>query len=316
MNFNFGEVLTRAWQHVWKHKVLWVFGILASCARGNGGGGGNNSGSRYQTSGDDLPFSGGEIEQTFTRFGQYLEDNLWIIAVFIVAIFLLSLIFFTIGMMGRAGLIKGTYQAEMGAESLQFGELWSESMRFFGRIFGLNFLFSFLSFVIALVIFVPLIFLGVATAGVGLLCLLPLICLLIPIAIAISIVIEQAQAAIVIEDLGVMDGLKRGWEIARSNIGPVIVMALILGIGGGIVGTIISLPLILAVVPIVIGAGSLSESLTPVYIALACCLVYFPVLLFFNGILSAYIQSAWTLTYMRLTAKPKEEAPVFVEADA
>lgn len=163
MNFNFGEVLTRAWQHVWKHKVLWVFGILASCARGNGGGGGNNSGSRYQTSGDDLPFSGGEIEQTFTRFGQYLEDNLWIIAVFIVAIFLLSLIFFTIGMMGRAGLIKGTYQAEMGAESLQFGELWSESMRFFGRIFGLNFLFSFLSFVIALVIFVPLIFLGVAT---------------------------------------------------------------------------------------------------------------------------------------------------------
>lgn len=316
MNFNFGEVLTRAWQHVWKHKVLWVFGILASCARGSGGGSGNNSGSRYQTSGDDIPFSGGEIEQTFTQFGQYLQDNLWIIAVLIVVIFLLSFIFFAIGMMGRAGLIKGTYQAEMGAESLQFGELWSESMRFFGRIFGLNFLFSFLSFVIALVIFVPLIFLGVATAGVGLLCLLPLICLLIPIAIAISIVIEQAQAAIVIEDLGVMDGLKRGWEIARSNIGPVIVMALILGIGGGIVGTIISLPLILAVVPIVIGAGSLRESLTPVYIALACCVVYFPVLLFFNGILSAYIQSVWTLTYMRLTAKPKEEAPVFVEADA
>jgi hypothetical protein len=31
MNFNFGEVLTRAWQIIWKHKVLWVFGILASC---------------------------------------------------------------------------------------------------------------------------------------------------------------------------------------------------------------------------------------------------------------------------------------------
>ena len=37
-NFNFGEVLTRAWQIIWKHKVLWIFGILASCARGGGGG--------------------------------------------------------------------------------------------------------------------------------------------------------------------------------------------------------------------------------------------------------------------------------------
>src|SRR5437773_2631742 len=28
-NFNFGEILTRAWQIIWKHKILWVFGILA-----------------------------------------------------------------------------------------------------------------------------------------------------------------------------------------------------------------------------------------------------------------------------------------------
>ena len=28
MNFNFGEVLSRAWQIVWKHKVLWIFGIF------------------------------------------------------------------------------------------------------------------------------------------------------------------------------------------------------------------------------------------------------------------------------------------------
>ncbi len=34
MNFNFGEVLSRAWQIIWKHKVLWIFGILASCSQG------------------------------------------------------------------------------------------------------------------------------------------------------------------------------------------------------------------------------------------------------------------------------------------
>ena len=40
MSFNFGEVLTRAWQIIWKHRVLWIFGILASCGRGGGGGNG------------------------------------------------------------------------------------------------------------------------------------------------------------------------------------------------------------------------------------------------------------------------------------
>ena len=44
MNFNFGETLTRSWQIVWKHKVLWIFGILASCSRGGGGGSGGGGG--------------------------------------------------------------------------------------------------------------------------------------------------------------------------------------------------------------------------------------------------------------------------------
>ena len=35
-NFNFGEILTRAWQIIWKHKILWIFGILASCGRSSG----------------------------------------------------------------------------------------------------------------------------------------------------------------------------------------------------------------------------------------------------------------------------------------
>jgi hypothetical protein len=35
-----------------------------------------------------------------------------------------------------------------------------------------------------------------------------------------------------------------------------------------------------------------------------------------NGIITAYTESAWTLTYMRLTAKPQDNAPVVLEANA
>jgi membrane-anchored glycerophosphoryl diester phosphodiesterase (GDPDase) len=155
----------------------------------------------------------------------------------------------------------------------------------------------------------------VITAGIGFLCIIPLLCAMVPLIWIIALILEQAQPAIVLEDLGMLDGFKQGWQIVKSNVGPMIVMALILGVGSLIIGVIVALPIIIAVVPLVIGAGSFSESLTPVYIALACCAVYLPVLIFFNGVLTAYIQSVWTLTYLRLT-KPKVDTPVFVEANA
>ncbi|GEM_PF-5728360 len=68
---------------------------------------------------------------------------------------------------------------------------------------------------------------------------------------------------------------------------------------------------ILSVLPIFIGMNTLNESFTPVYIALACCALYLPVIIFLNGILTACIQSVWTLTCLRLT-KPAESAAVVV----
>ena len=311
-NFNFGEVLTRAWQIVWKHKVLWIFGILASCARGGGGGssgGGGNSG--YQTGSGDNPFSGDKIERVMNQVGNFLENNWWIIIAVIVGIFLLSFVFYFLGMMGRIALIKGVAQADKDAESLSFGELWAESMPFFWRVFGLNFLIG-LAF---LVLFIPLVLFGIVTAGIGFLCLIPLLCIMVPLSWVVMAIIEQAQNAIVLEDLNMLDGFKRGWEIVKANAVPIIIMMLILGIGSGVIGVIIALPIIIAVVPAVIGMAVSQQTLTPFYIAAACCVAYFPVLLFFNGILTAYIQASWTLTYLRLV-KSKEEAPVIIEANA
>ncbi len=311
-NFNFGEILTRAWQNIWKYKVLWIFGILASCARGSGGstGGGGSRGYQTRPNGNN-PFSSDQLEQVMSRFTQFLDKNLWIIIAVALAIILLSFIFYALGMMGRIGLIKGTYKAESGVQSLAFGEIWSESMPYFGRIFGLNFLIGLAFFII----FIPLILLGVVTAGIGFVCLLPIFCILVPVGWVLLIVIEQAQAAIVLEDLGMLDGFKRGWQIVKSNAGPMIVMALILGIGSAIISVVVALPIIIAVIPLVIGAGALRQSLTPLYIALACCAAYMPVLIFFNGVVTAYIQSAWALTFMRL-ATPKENTPVIIEANA
>ena len=311
-NFNLGEVLTRAWQIIWKHRVLWIFGILAGFARGgSGGGGGGGGGSGYDTGSGDSPIPSGQFERYMIQFGRFLEENWWVIIIFVVFILILSLLFYALGMMGRIGLIKGVYKVENGAESLIFAELWSESIPYFWRIVGMNLLVG-LAFA---VILIPLILVGVLTAGIGFVCILPLICILVPISWVVAVVVEQAQPAIVIENLGVMDALKRGWEIVKANAVTFIILALIIWIGGAIIGLVFAAPLIGAFVPLIIGAESLNRTLTPVYIALACCALYIPVLIFLSGVLTAYIQSVWTLTYMRL-AQPKEETPVLAEANA
>jgi hypothetical protein len=47
-----------------------------------------------------------------------------------------------------------------------------------------------------------------------------------------------------------------------------------------------------------------------------CFCLYLPVALLLQGVMVAFTGSAWTLTYMRLTKKPDDNAPIALEANA
>ena len=310
MKIDLGKILTRSWQIIWNYKVLWIFGILAGFASGNGGSNGNSNSSNRGSS------YSGNADQFVQQAKEFFQQHMLVIIAACSALVLLSLVFYALGMIGRIGILKGVYKVENGASSLIFAELWSESMPYFWRFFGLNFLVG-LAF---LVILLPFILITIATAGIGLACLLPLICLLVPVGWAVNVILEQAQAAIVAEDLGIVESFKRGWEIAKSDIGGMIVLSLILGIGGGIVGVIIAIPVIIAVVPLAIGMATNNFQMgnsIPVtaWVSLACCGLYFPVLLVLNGILTAYMKTSWALSYLQLS-KPKENSPILSQDNA
>ncbi len=314
MNFNFGEVLSRAWQIIWKHKILWIFGIFAGCSRGGGGGGGGGGTGGGGTPGPGgqpgQPFSG--LEQSMQRIAEWIQQNPWIFVVIALVVLVFIVISIFLGTIGRIGLIRGTYQADGGAESLIFGELFSESMPYFWRVCGLSVRAGLVMLVVVLILLIPLIAFGALTAGSGMLCILPVICLLVPLAWAVAVILEQATIAMVLENVGIMEGLSRGWQVVRNNLGTMVLMALILFIGSGIVGFIIAIPILVAVVPVVFAAAN--RSTTSLWIGLLCCACYLPILLVLNGIITAYMQSAWALTYMRLT-RPLSNAPVPVEAN-
>lgn len=322
MNFNFGEVLTRAWQIIWKHKVLWIFGIFAGCSRGSGnfrgntGGGGNG--------GPGQPNFPPEIMRVF----EFIQQNLTMIVVLgCILIFLIWAITIFLSTIGKVGLIRGTFQAEGGSEKLIFGQLFSESMPYFWRVFGLSLIVAipvlivFAALIAGVVAFAISASNGNDAARVGIFGMVPLligcVCLLIPVMFVIGMIIRQAENAIVLEDLPVMPAISRGWDVFRANLGPIILMAIILAVLGVVVGLIIAIPVLAIVVPaaITFALGN-QQNWTPMIFAGICLILYIPIAWLLNGILTAYTESAWTLTYMRLTAKPQNNAPIVLEANA
>jgi len=270
------------------------------------------------------------------EFGYNMErffDNIqgWQIAAVVIGFILFILIMVAIttalSTIGRIGLIQGTLKAEEEVESMTFGELFESGKPFFWRILGFNLLVGLAIFLLVLILIVPIVLVTALTFGVAMVCLIPLICLLIPVSWLVTVILEQANIAIVVEDLSMLDGLKQGWEVFRENIGNMIVMGLILGLGGAVVGFVMALPIFFTMMPLLIGGVAAAANESPMFagsgmvVSAVCCLSYLPVLILLSGILQAYIKTAWTLTYLRLTGQSAppvvageealpEEAPV------
>ena len=332
---DFGEVLSKAWKITWKFKILWIFGIFASC--GTTRGPNLNFNNDFQTNtplgqGPNLPPG---FEDNLFKIAHFFENPAIIVAfISVICILILISIFFSI--MGRIGLIKGAADADAGAERLGFGTLWKSGLQYFWRFFGLSLLIGspilFVYFALVAIGIVALVTLAAGGSsndpfsgpvGPALLAALPVICVLICViflfAIVVSFLGPQAERAIIIENEGVISGLRRGWNVLTKNLGPILIVWLINIVIGAAAGIVIALPVIIVVFPAVMAmmfSGN-NVSYIPLIIAGLCIVAYLPISLVANGILASYLQSVWTLTYLRLT-KPKEEtqAPAALPSNA
>jgi len=309
---DFGKVLTRSWEIIWKFKALWIFGILASCgANFNGGSNFNYSVGRRDIGNLPPNFQRffDNMERSFNQF--FNEQNIgWIIALVCVAI-LIAILFWAIGVFGKAGLIKGAINAEAGAKSIGFRSLAGETWPLLGKVLGLSLLLFLIPFVVILILGFMGALLTAATVGIALICLIPLACLLIPVFLLYLIYAEMSFVSLIKEGLGVGEALSRGWEVFRNNLGNLIGMGLILFVGGLMVGLIIAIPTIALFTPAIFGFLSDDPNAlgSGLLISVILFLIALPFLVVINGVIRAYIQSAWTLTYLQLTgSKPKVRA--------
>lgn len=302
MSFDFGEVLKRAWQITWKHKILWIFGFFSMALA-----------FLFFPLGfipmfsvlldEDVPFW---IEQPAFIFGYF-------------GIFVLLMIgSLFLGALMQAAISVGALRAEQGSENISFRETLKASFPYFWRFLGV---LAMLMVGVLLVVFGFFAFqtlVSMVTFGLGAICLVPLQFLLYPLMIVVYAWQEQALASIVVDDLGVIDAAKRGWQVLRKNIMPIVLITLVLYLGVGMLSGFISIPLVVPffAVPFVL-IGEVENTRLLLIVASVCMVAYMPVLAIFQSGALTYMKSGWILTYLRLTQKPEDpEAPVFADPNA
>jgi hypothetical protein len=309
---NYGEVLSKAWKIIWKNKILWLFGVLASCSAGGSGGGGGgsgaggSSGSNWTGQPGSFDFLTPSTQQAMNNVVDFFTGVpvwIWIVlAISLVAVgFLLSILFLLVGILGETGVIKGTGladAADLDAAPLSFGTIFNGLKPHYWKVVLFRIGVHLIGFFVTVILLIPIILLVMCTCCLGLL-------FLIPVGWFIGLMIDFTTIAIVEEGLGIFEAISRAWQVITRNLVSVLVMFLILGVGGLIVGLIIGIPLILIPVPLVANlamSGGQSVTIGLIFSALLS-LVLIPLVIFLAGVLRAYILASWTLTFRRLAQK-------------
>jgi hypothetical protein len=314
------KIIRRALAITRSYRALWVFGVLLALTTAQGGSSGE-SGTRFETgSGETFPDISPEMVSTLVAAG---------IAVLCVVL-VLALAGVVLRYLSETALIRMVDQYEASGEQVTmrqgFRLGWSRSAF---RMFLIDLLLGLLTTVAAILLLLiaaapllvwltestPARVLGtVVSVGMGLLVIFGIIVT----SIALSLLLEFFHRAVVLENLGVIEGIRRGWQRVRQRMGDVLVMGLIL-FALGLDWAILLIPLTILLLLAAAVLGGLPALLVATIFSLftqgsapwiAAGIVAIPIvlmvvgapLIFLSGLLETFKSSTWTLTYRELLA--------------
>ena len=287
MNFDFGEVLSRAWQITWKHKVLWGISLLP-----------------FLVSFFFLPVWLVIVFQKdfdFNWISKWMQNPVAIVLlVMIYALIFAASIFLQVA--SRSSVTLGIYRAETAVEPVAFIDLIKDGLPYFWRILGVSFLVGVGIMIVFFGIFDILTLLSVVTFGFAMLCLQPFFILMIPLSWLVMAFMEQSESAVVADGTNLMDALKRAYELIRSHLWKYVLITLILYVG---MATLMSLIIFPVMVPMFFFMmNDLNAEMDVIRIlrmqaVLGTILV--PLMGFVQGFSITYMKSAMMLVYLRLT---------------
>lgn len=293
MALDFGEVLTRAWKITWKHKILWVFGLVSMLLTFL-----------------FIPLGFAPLVSIFFPGDVpfWIEQPVYIFGYFGLFFLLFVATFFT-GALVQAVITCGVLRAEQSDERATFNEAVKASSPYWGRFLGLALLYVG-GIILVIFTYSALQFLvSMLTLGLGAICMAPLQLLMYPFMLVAYAWYELAMASTVVEGSAVFEAARRGWQVFRRNLVPVVLMTLIMYLGIGMLSGLVSLPLMVPIfASIFAGMDSPETGRTGLIIAVLCMVLYLPVLAVFQSVVLTFLKSGWILTYLRLTRNAESDA--------
>jgi hypothetical protein len=328
----YGTLLKRAWNIIWRNKIIWLFGFLA--ALGSGGnnfnfrsGGNFNFPSQGQGTGGGLP---PQVQRALVELFSNQSLIITVVIVLIVVGLVIGLIIALIAALGHSAMVEMAREADE-TERTSFATGWNTGLRRMFPTFLIRFLLGlppaliliaglipfFLSFVPLMVrsgfsnperLFAG----GILTSLFA--CFLPACCIGVLLSIPLQVLETLSIRALVLESTGIWSSIRRGWSIFTSNLGEVIILWLIFLVIGIAVGIVIGLPIAFLAIAILVPMG-IAAAVTPLMIApliaLICLIAILSAVL--RSVVEAYTSTLWTLAYRQWSARPVS-APVPVPA--
>lgn len=130
------------------------------------------------------------------------------------------------------------------------------------------------------------------------------------IGLALRLLGRLAARACVIEGRGPLDSLRRGWSLLRGNLGPTLLLWLVVGIAGVVLNVILGLPALALLIPIGLSIGGGGPSAGLIILGGLILLLYGLIVnVGIGGALTGLNATIWTLHYRRLLGGEGVGAP-------
>jgi len=331
------KVLKRAWEILWRYRVLWIFGVIVALTAAGASPtffsfGGDGDG------GQAPPYGSGEWPPADVLPGA--AEAMAPVAGIIVAVVLGLACLFVIFIIARVVFlyISETALIRMVDDYEETGERWSIFQGFrLGwsrtalRLFVIDLLTRLpMMFVLLLLLVLGLGFFGlliwawesavvtvigvVAAIGLGFLAIL----LGIIVTLVVSLIRPLFFRMCALEEVGVIESLREGFEFVRAHLTDTVLMWLIMiGLQIGWAIALIPVAIFLVLIGMVLGgvagiavggmASLFSSGAVPWILGLSVGIPIFIVVLaaplaFLNGLAEVFKSSVWTLTYRELRA--------------
>jgi len=313
----YGELINDSFRIAWNHKMLWFFGLFAGGMTSFGGG---NFSSSFDSSSDNNSSSSSDFD---TEISDWVSEHVRLLIIIAAAIAALYIICWLWSVVCRGAVINSVRDLRDGGE-ISFKTAFAGGRRSFPRLllFDLFIIFIGLGLVLILMALGILIFFLAASGSAGRIILsimgislsslffvgfgyLACCGILMLYWAPLTLLMNFAQRAVVLDDMRPMESLRRAWHLMMDNLGHcLLVLLLSLALSSAAMFGIFLVAAVAAIPAIVAWIITIEEySLVRVIIASLLTLIPLVVMLVTSSAGNTYFTTYWTIAYRKFAGQ-------------